>query len=203
MPRGIFLLDTNVLSDSQKKHPNPTVADWLRRQRKIAVPFPVILEIERGIAEVAAYNPAKAAKLREWMDGFLATDFIHPADTPEVARILGLMYCCGPLKDLWCTEVQSKKRPGQDLFIAAVAIAYGFSIATVNVGDFVRINSKFPLPGLYNPVDGVWAVPALDLRPSVSSVTRPVHHGPPKPIGKAVAVIASPHGARNVDLHRT
>ena len=159
MPDGIFLLDTNILSDAQRPLPNPILADWFRLQKRLAIPFPVILEIERGIAEVAEYNNLKAMKLRAWMDRLLATDYVFPSDSPAVARVLGAMYCCGPLKELWFVDEQSKKKPGQDLFIAAIAITYDFPIATLNVRDFERINRYFPLPGVYDPIAAVWAVP--------------------------------------------
>lgn len=159
MPRGIFLLDTNILSNAQKPLPDPVLVEWFRRQRRFAIPFPAILEIERGIAEVSEHNPRKALELRAWVDDLLTTDYIYPSDSPAVARVLGPMYCCGPLKHLWFVDKNSKKKPGQDLFIAAIAITYGLPIATLDVWDFERINRYFALPGVFDPVASVWAVP--------------------------------------------
>jgi predicted nucleic acid-binding protein len=160
MQNRIFLLDTNVISEAQKAKPNPIVAEWLRQQKQVAIPFPVLVEIERGIIAVSPNNPIKGRELRSWMDGLLATDFVCPRDSPQVAKALGSMYCCSSLKNLWYTEPQSnKQRPGQDLFIAAVAVAYTLPIATLNLRDFEQIDRYFPLPGVYNPLTATWVVP--------------------------------------------
>ncbi|MBD9538932.1 type II toxin-antitoxin system VapC family toxin [Ensifer sp. ENS04] len=155
----VFLLDTNVISGAQKKQPQPALAAWLKRQSTLAIPFPVILEIEIGIVEVSATNPRKAAELRRWRDELLETDFIYPAVTPAVARQLAAMQCCRPLKNLWCVDQRSEKHmPGQDLFIAAISIANTMPIATIDRGDFMLIHRYFPLPGLYDPIQGTWLV---------------------------------------------
>ncbi|WP_064686704.1 PIN domain-containing protein [Rhizobium bangladeshense] len=171
MAIDIFLLDTNILSESSKARPHPTISAWLKTQRRVAIPFAVILEVETGIADKHRSNPDKAEELWRWMDELLETDFEYPAATPDVARVLGKLLCCKPLTNLWLVnEKADKKKPGQDLFIAATSIVYDMPIATMNVRDFETIDRYFPLPGVYNPSNGMWAIPRWEAveKPSVA-----------------------------------
>lgn len=156
----MFLLDTNIICDARKPKPPPSLKSWLRSQDEIAIPFPAVLEIEQGIAELRKTNPAKAQELREWMDGVLAGRHYFPAVNSDVARILAEMYCCRPLKNLWYTDSGKKERkPGQDLFVAAIAICHSLPIATSDTHDFVLIDRHFRLPGVFSPMAQEWAIP--------------------------------------------
>jgi predicted nucleic acid-binding protein len=154
----MFLIDTNVLSLAQKSRQNPNLHAWLVRQDDIAIPFPVLLEIQHGIVEVAKRQPDKGAALQAWLDTILASDFTYPEITPAVAKKLAEMNCCPPLKTLWHSDAAKDRKPGQDLFIAAIAIVHGLPIATCNVNDFLLIDRFFALPGLYNPAFNNWFV---------------------------------------------
>jgi len=158
MSDDIFLLDTNVISDSSKIAPMPAVSAWLKKQDHLALAFPVILEVETGIANLWASDRLRAAKLREWFDKVLAADYHRPVATPDVARLLSRLYHCRPLERHWQPAKEGRK-PGQDLFIAALSMVYEMPIATMNHRDFVQIDRHFPLPGVYNPNLDLWAVP--------------------------------------------
>ncbi|MCJ8057184.1 type II toxin-antitoxin system VapC family toxin [Shinella curvata] len=163
MATDIFLLDTNILSESSRPRPHPTISAWLRRQRRVAIPFAVILEVETGIAGKYRSDPYRAEELWQWMDELLETDFEYPAATPQVARILGKLLCCKPLTHLWLVnEHAHEKKPGQDLFIAATSIVYDMPIATMNAKDFETINRFHPLPGVYNPSNDMWTIPRCE-----------------------------------------
>lgn len=165
----MFLLDTNIICDARKPKPPPALKNWLRSQDEIAIPFPAMVEIEQGIAELRKNNPAKAQELRDWMDGVLAGRHYYPAVNSDVARMLAEMYCCRPLKNLWYTDAGKKERkPGQDLFVAAIAICHSLPIATSDTYDFVLIDRHFPLPGVFSPMAQEWAVP----QPSVTQERR-------------------------------
>lgn len=160
MTDDIFLLDTNIISNSSKRRPHPTVSEWLMAQSRVAIPFAVMLEVETGIAEKHRSDPEKAEALWEWMDQLLGTEFEYPIPTPQVARVLAKLLCYRPLTQLWLVNPKAdNKKPGQDLFIAATAIAYDMPIATLNARDFELIDAFLPLPGVYNPAFNVWAVP--------------------------------------------
>jgi predicted nucleic acid-binding protein len=156
----MFLLDTSILSDAQNPKPLVRVQRWLRKQACVAIPFPVILEIEQGILDVRRTRPHRADELRAWLTKVLVSEFEYPEITPEVARTLADMNCCGPLKNFWYVNPNGKKekRPSQDLFIAAISIVHDLPLATMNEKDFVFIDGYFPLPGVYNPNTGCWAV---------------------------------------------
>lgn len=157
MASDIFLLDTNVISNASKRVPHPRVAAWLAAQETVAIPFAALVEMECGISEKNRTDPKKAAALWTWLDDILQTRFEYPALTPPVARILGRMMCCRDLTHLWISSSE-RKRPGQDLTIAAMAIIYGMPIATLDTGDFAHINRYFTLPGVFNPAFSSWAV---------------------------------------------
>ncbi|MFC5757957.1 PIN domain-containing protein [Rhizobium sp. GCM10022189] len=159
MAKDVFLLDTNIICNASKTRPHPVVSDWLERQERVAIPFAVILEVETGISQKAFDSPLKAAELRDWLDGVLDTEFDYPLPTPKVARQLGEMLCSGPLKHLWYVDLSGRKKPGQDLAIAATAIVYDMPIATLNCTDFDLIDRFFPLPGVYDPQMDRWTVP--------------------------------------------
>ncbi|MCD2185469.1 PIN domain-containing protein [Rhizobium sp. GN54] len=172
MADDIFLLDTNIISDSSKVRPNPTISGWLRQQHRVAIPFAALLEVETGIAEKCRSNPDKAEELWLWMDELLGMDFEYPLPTPQVARQLAKLVCCRPLTHLWfVNEYSDRKKPGQDLFIAATSIVYDMPIATLNVKDFETIDRFFPLPGVYNPANGLWAIPRCDMAARASEAT--------------------------------
>ncbi len=164
MSDDVFLLDTNVLSNSSKMKPDPEISRWLRAQSRVAIPFAAILEMEIGISNATINNPPKALALTEWLDGVLQTEFEYAIPTPAVARKLAEMYCCNHLTHLWYTDPDrpKKRRPGQDLFVAATAIAYKIPIATCDSKDYQAITAWFPLPGVYNPSTGVWLVPRAE-----------------------------------------
>jgi predicted nucleic acid-binding protein len=167
MSDDVFLLDTNIISNSSKTSPNLEIAGWLRSQARVAIPFAAILEMEIGIFQMLPNNTPKAMALGSWLDGILQTEFEYPIPTPEVARLLAEMYCCDRLSYLWFTDPDKpkKRRPGQDLLIAATAISYDMPIATCDEKDFVAIDQRFPLPGVFDPAAGAWLVPRLRRKP--------------------------------------
>ncbi len=156
----MFLLDTSVLSQAQYKKAHPSVAGWLAEQQDLAIPFPVLLEIQQGIVELGVSQPALAAEIMAWFDELLEWDFLYPEINHEVAKTLAKLHCCEALRHLWYTNPENtkKRKPGQDLFIAAVSIAHDLPIATLNAKDFSLINQFYALPGVYNPGFSMWVV---------------------------------------------
>ncbi len=158
MADEIFLIDTSVISNASKRRPHPAISAWLAQQARLAIPFPVILEMEAGTAELHRRDPQKAAALRNFVDDIFETEPDYPPMTPAVARLLGEMMCCRPLSNLWISSSIGRK-PGQDLAIAAVSIINGMPLATLNNRDFELIDDYFELPGVYNPAFDLWVVP--------------------------------------------
>lgn len=159
MALDTFLIDTNVISNSSKRDPHPAISDWLSAQVNIAIPFPVFLEIQAGIAERRRINSESADSLERWFDRLQSAIFMYPEVTPTVARLLGEMMCCRPLTNLWSAAAPARcRKPGQDLFIAAIAIVHRLPIATLNARDFETIHRYFPLPGVFHPAFGIWLI---------------------------------------------
>lgn len=130
------------------------------KTESVAIPFPVILEIEWGITNKARTDPARAAQLRHWWDQLMKTEFEYPAMTPRVAALEARMAVEPFLKNLWLNHAKGRPRPPvQDLKTAAIAITYGLPIATLDSTDFALIDRYFPLPGVFNPALGQWIVP--------------------------------------------
>lgn len=75
------------------------------------------------------------------------------------------------LKNLWVPAPRAPRpKLGQDLQIAAISITYHVPIASPNVKDFKSIHAHFPLPGLFNPLSGTWAIPHDKMQPPDSGL---------------------------------
>jgi len=124
----MFLLDTNIVSETIRPIPDHNVATWLLSQPTEALWISVltIAEIERGIALAEQRNAARARQLSAWLEGLLAQyqDQIVPMER-AAARAWGRMAAATPALDI-------------DAAIAATAAVHGWTVATRNVRDFGR-----------------------------------------------------------------
>ena len=157
-----LILDTNVLSMFAKERPDRRFLHFIDRVPidLLAIPFPVLVEVYKGIEKIEPEKPERARQLRRWITLMRATDISFlPADE-NTALIYSKMIMVPELRYLWqvpdCHENEFKL-PGQDLMIAATSIAYGYPLATMDMEDFGLIDEYFPLPGLFNPADGIWS----------------------------------------------
>lgn len=150
-----FLLDTCVVSEATKPRPNPAVLDFLEMADEYFIPAAVLFEARVGIANIAASDPAKAARLSNWYHKLLQLPVIEP--TIDILETWGRLEGDRRLNGLRLPRRgAATPRTSQDIQIAAVAIARGAAIATMNVKDFMLINKYHSIPGIYNPKEQRW-----------------------------------------------
>ena len=131
----IYLLDTNVVSETISPKPNPTVIDWLDSLDPMHCALSVITlgEIRRGIQKIEVGK--RKLRLLHWLELTLPelSPNILPVDI-EVAEKWG--YITGK------TNV-----PSIDGLIAATALAHNLKLVTRNTKDFCVV------PGIeiFNP----------------------------------------------------
>lgn len=132
----MYLLDTNIVSETIRPVPDHDVAIWLLSQptETLWISVLTIAEIERGIALAEQRAPARARQLSGWLEGLLTQyqDQIVPMDR-AAARVWGRMAMATTGLDV-------------DAAIAATAAVHGWTVATRNVKDFGR----FGVP-VFNP----------------------------------------------------
>lgn len=122
----MFLLDTNVISETSRKRPDPQVVSWLQDlwpdQWQVSVVTDY--ELELGLVGLRHRDVEQALVLERWLsharEGY--AERMLPV-TAEIARR--------------CAAIQvPNRRSLTDALIAATALQYGLTVATRNVGDF-------------------------------------------------------------------
>jgi predicted nucleic acid-binding protein len=126
----MILLDTNVISEPQRQVPNHRVLDWIDAQalETLYLSAITVAELRAGIALMSAGK--RQARLHENLEKHLLPMFAN--------RVLSF--------DKTCTkayaELLAKSRAAglavetADAFIAAIALANGFTVATCDTSPF-------------------------------------------------------------------
>jgi predicted nucleic acid-binding protein len=122
-----YLLDTNVLSETRKRRPTPSVTEWINAtpQDRLHVSVLTLGEIEQGIARIHGRGDRQQASvlerwLRELEIGF--ADRVLPVSLPVASA--------------WGRQQQAQPLPVIDALIAATARVHGLTVVTRNVSDF-------------------------------------------------------------------
>jgi predicted nucleic acid-binding protein len=135
----MFLVDTDILSESTKAAPNAGVLSWIEtNEPAIRISSISLGEIQYGIELLDAGR--KQAELRKWLQSLRDTyaDSIIPIDD-----LVGLRW--GELKaDL---EKRGRKMPVVDSLLAATAMEHHLTLVTSNTRDFLHSGVR-----LLNPV---------------------------------------------------
>lgn len=131
-----YLLDTNVISEPSRPHPNPGILKRLQRHGlEVALGAPVWHELLFGIGRLP--SSAKRTKIEKYLFGTAAELPILPYDEAaaewharERVRLTSL----------------GRVPPHVDGQIAAIAYVHGLTVVTGNLGDFeifegIRIES--------------------------------------------------------------
>jgi predicted nucleic acid-binding protein len=125
----MFLLDTNVVSDSTKRASHPAVTAWLEAQSRVTL-FVSAVSLAEASYGIERLGPGrKADELRLWRET-LIKDFgerLLPVDS-EIAIAHG--------KIRRNAENARHTIPIMDAFLAATAEVHGLTLVTRNVRDF-------------------------------------------------------------------
>lgn len=120
----MYLLDTNVVSDVQRRLPKPTA--WLASVDPASISLSVITigEIERGIVRQRKIDPERAARLDIWLRELRRDNADRIlAITEEVALA-------------WGRITAGRSRGNADSLIAATAVVHDLIVVTRNAADF-------------------------------------------------------------------
>lgn len=138
-----WLLDTNILSELLKDHPDQNVFDWIDRQPKshLYISTITIMEIRYGLSRMPAGN--KRAAREAAFDAAVLHDFER--------RILAFDHDSAESAGRLAAIRESVGRPvrGNDTMIAGIALANRLGIVTRNTGDFHGLDVP-----VVNPFDG-------------------------------------------------
>lgn len=134
-----YLIDTCVISETQKPTPDRNVLAWFASVRESDLCFSAVVfgEIEKGIELLS--NGSRKAKLVKWLESCHARyrAQILPFDS-SVAREWGRL----------AAKLQKKgmTKPVADLQIAATALCHNLTLVTRNTKDFEQTGVKLLNP---------------------------------------------------------
>jgi len=125
-----FLLDTNVVSEWVKPHPNPGLIEWMEStdEDRIFLSVVSLAELRYGVERMAAGK--RRSRLEEWLRDELPLRF--------EGRILSVDI---DVADGWGKIVSRSESAGRpigvmDAFLAATAEMHRLTLVTRNVSDF-------------------------------------------------------------------
>jgi predicted nucleic acid-binding protein len=129
----IFLLDTNVVSQTSKLHPDVAVMQWWQQQDQLSLMLSAIVfqELRFGIEMLPAGRRRNG--MEEWLEIRLRREFagrILPV-TAEIADLSGRLFA----------DTKKAGHPAEagDTLIAATAQVHGLKVATLNRKHFERL----------------------------------------------------------------
>ena len=134
----MYLLDTNVVSETRRPSRHGAVMDWLASHStsQIFIPSIVFLELQRGVELTRQQDPLRASAIELWIDLLAANSNIVNFDTAAAREYSRF----------------ARRKPAfvsEDVMIAAVARVNGYTIATRNVQDFQIYNVHLVNPFEY------------------------------------------------------
>ena len=120
-----FLLDTNVVSETRRKVPDPKVVAWVLQAdpSDLFISAMTLGEIAKGVALRAKQSPAQAAGLEQWLAA---------TRTEYANRIVAIN---ADIAEAWGRLDAKRNLPVVDGLLAATALVRGMTLVTRNVRD--------------------------------------------------------------------
>ncbi len=124
-----FLLDTNVVSETRRKTPDPRVVNWVARAdpTRLFISAMTLGEIAKGIALRTSQDPIQASGLEEWLDA------IRRRYANQIVVI------DADIAEAWGRLVAKRTLPVVDGLLAATALVLGLTLVTRNERDFANL----------------------------------------------------------------
>lgn len=122
----MYLIDTNVVSETRRRRPHPAVLAWLRSTRSVELRVSALTigEIQKGVEQLRDRDPDRANSIESWLNDAVLEGFdVLPFDAEAAREWARLMQ--GQSADLTI-----------DAMIAATAKAHGLTVVTRNERDF-------------------------------------------------------------------
>jgi toxin FitB len=125
----LYLIDTNVVSESRKAKPHRGALAWLQSLELGQGFFSAVTfgEIQKGVELTRRQDPAKANEIEAWATQLDRTSQVLPMDAACFREYARLMH--GRSETLI-----------EDAMIAATARVHGLTVATRNEGDFAHFD---------------------------------------------------------------
>jgi predicted nucleic acid-binding protein len=124
-----YLLDTNVISETRKRHPSTGLTDWIAATPpdQLHVSVLTLGEIEQGISRIRGRGDHdQATGLEGWL---------REVEAGFADRVLPVTL---PVASAWGRQQHAQPLPVIDGLIAATARVNGLTLVTRNVKDFGR-----------------------------------------------------------------
>ena len=134
----MYLLDTNVISETRKVTPHGGVMAWLRSRKdeKVFLPAVVFGEIQTGVEKTRRQYPQKALEIEDWILRLLAAFDVIPMTAIEFREWARLMN-------------KRSDHLTRDAMIAATAKVHRLTVVTRNTKNFRHFGVETLNPFLY------------------------------------------------------
>lgn len=127
----MFLLDTNIVSESRKPKPHGGVTAWLAAQEAatLYISAMTIGELQRGIELTRTQDTDKAIAIEAWLEQVMVSGQVLPLDAAVCRE--------------WARLLHGRSNTlAEDAFIAATAMVHRLTVVTRNVRDFKALGVK-------------------------------------------------------------